>query len=148
MKKFLHHLVLSFLISILIPLMGCDKDKNGDDIKSEQFKLLTAHAWKQDIISTICQDPEIKWFIQMVDSAFKGTTVMYNANGTYVSAVESGNWEFSNGETEIITFDTDDPSDIYGHVRIDVLTEEVLEITDLVDVPPTDTCYVKGRLVK
>jgi hypothetical protein len=84
----------------------------------------------------------------MIDSSAKGKTIMYNAEGKFVSPFENGSWKFNNGETEIITFDTDDPSDIYGHVRIDILTEEVLELTDLVDVPPTDTCSVKSRLVK
>ncbi len=58
------------------------------------------------------------------------------------------NEKSSDGETEIVTFDSDDPDDIYGHVRIDVLTEEILEGTYLADVPPSDTCYVKTRLVK
>jgi hypothetical protein len=115
---------------------------------SERFQLLTAHAWKYDTIFTICQNPEIVWWINMLDSAAKGSTILYNANGSFVSLFESGGWKFSNGETEIITFDADDPSDILGHVRIDVLTDEVMEFTDLADVPPSDTCYVKGRLLK
>ena len=148
MKNLLSYSVLSFLIFTLIALMGCEKDKNDDDNKSEQFKLLTTHIWNYDTVFTICQDPEIKWFINMLDNAAKGSTVKYNADGKFVSPFETGSWKFSNGEAEIITFDSDDPSDIYGHARIDVLTEEVLEITDLIDVPPSDTCYVKSRLVK
>jgi hypothetical protein len=144
MKNLLIFSVTTILIVICILPQGCEKD----DEKSEKFKLLTAHTWNYDTISTICQDPEIKWFINMLDNESKGSTVMYNADGKFVSHFESGSWKFDNGETEIITFDSDDPSDILGHVRIDVLTVEVLEITDLGDVPPTDTCYVKSRLVK
>jgi hypothetical protein len=79
---------------------------------------------------------------------------MYNSSSTFVTKIgtgevlESGGWKFSNEETEIITFDEDDPSDIYGHYRIDILTDDVLETTDLGDVPPSDTCYVKARWVK
>ena len=144
MKNLLIYKVITILIVICILPQSCKKD----DEKSKQFKLLTDHIWNYDTIFTICQDPEIKWFINMLDSGAKGSTVMYNTDGKFVSPFESGSWKFSNGETEIITFDSDDPSDILGHVRIDVLTEEVLEITDLVDLPPSDTCYVKSRLVK
>jgi len=144
MKNILIYTVITILIVICILPQSCKKD----DEKSERFKLLTDHTWNYETILTICQDPEIKWFINMLDSGFKGSTVMYNTDGEFVSIFESGSWKFSNGETEIITFDSDDPSDILGHVRIDMLTEEVLEITDLVDVPPSDTCYVKSRLVK
>lgn len=144
MKNLLGFSVLTLLIVVVIVSLGCEKD----DKKSEKFLLLTAHIWNYDTIFTICQDPEIKWFIEMLDDAAKGNTVMYNADGKFVSPFESGSWKFSNEESEIIIFDSDDPSDIYGHVRIDVLTGEVLEITDLVDVPPSDTCFVKSRLVK
>jgi len=136
--------VITVLSVICIVSQGCEKK----DEKSENFKLLTAHDWKYDTIITICQDPEIKWFIDMMNTTFKGATVMLDADGKFVSPFESGSWKFSNGETEIITFDSDDPTDIYGHVRIDKLTEEVLEITDLVDVVPSDTCYVKSKLLK
>ena len=144
MKNLLIYKVITILIVICILPQSCKKD----DEKSKQFKLLTDHIWNYDTIFTICQDPEIKWFINMLDSGAKGSTVMYHTDGKFVSPFESGSWKFSNGETEIITFDSDDPSDILGHVRIDVLTEEVLEITDLVDLPPSDTCYVTSRLVK
>ena len=144
MKNLLVYSVFTILIVICILPQGCEKD----NVKSEQFELLTGHIWNYDTIFTICQDPEIKWFINMLDNAAEGGTIMYIADGKFVSPFESGSWKFSNGETEIITFDSDDPSDIYGHVRIDVLTEAILGITDLVDVPPSDTCYVKSRLVK
>lgn len=144
MKNLLLYPVITILIVICIMPQGCGKD----DEKSKQFILLTEHIWNYDTIFTICQDPEIKWFIYMLDSGAKGSTVMYNTDGKFVSLFEIGSWKFSNGETEIITFNSDDPSDIYGHVRIDMLTEEVLEITDLVEVPPSDTCYIKSRLVK
>ena len=122
----------------------CKKEEK----KSERFILLTAHDWKIDSLLTICQDPEIANFVYMMDSALKGLSVYYNADGSFISPFESGGWMFSNAETEIITFDDEDPSDIYGHVRIDQLTEEVLEVTDLADVPPSDTCYVKMNLKK
>ena len=115
---------------------------------SERFLLLTAHPWEHDTIFTICQDPEIVWWINLYDSAAKGSIVTYSADGSFVSPFESGNWKFSNGENEIVTFDTDDPSDILGHVRIDVLIDDVLEVTDLAEVPPSDTCYIKGRFIK
>ena len=148
MKKLLHHSVLCFLIAILIPLTACDEDQNGDDIHSERFQLLTAHTWNFDTIFTICQDPEIIWFIDWIAETWPGTTKSYRSDGSFAltgpdgTAFESGKWEFSNGESEIITFDEDDPSDILGHVRIDVLTDEDLELTDLIDVPVSDTCYV------
>lgn len=144
MKNLLVNTLITILIVICILPQACKKD----DVKSEQFKLLTAHIWKYDTIFTICQDPEIKLFINMLDNSTEGGTIMYNADGKFVSPFESGSWKFSNGETEIITFDSDEPSDILGHVRIDVLIDEILEITDLVDLPPSDTCYVKSRLVK
>ncbi len=144
MKKLLVYPVFTILIGICILPLACEKD----DEKSEQFKLLTNHTWFYETIFTICQDPEIKLFIDMLDDEAKGSTMVFNADGKFVSPFESGSWRFDNGETEIITFDSDDPSDIYGHVRIDVLTEDVLEVTDLIDLPPSDTCYVKSRLVK
>ena len=144
MKNLLIYTVFTLLIAIGIASQSCEKEKS----KSEQFKLLTDHIWNYDTIFTICQDPEIQWFINLLDIDAEGGMIIYNADGIFVSPFESGSWKFSNEETEIITFDSDDPSDIYGHVRIDMLTEEVLEVTDLVDVPPTDTCYVKSRLLK
>jgi hypothetical protein len=134
--------------------ISCEKDTNDNEIKSEQFKLLTAHIWNFDTITTICKDPEIQWFINLIDSSFSGGTVYYGTNGDFIltigdgEVVESGKWKFSNAETEIISFDEDDPSDIYGHGRIDLLTENSLIVTDLVDVPPSDTCYVTGKWVK
>ena len=144
MKNFLIYIVITISISICLLSQGCGKD----DVKSEQYQLLTDHIWYYDTIFTICQDSEIKWFINILDNDAKGKTIMFNTDGKFFSPFESGSWKFSNGETEIITFDSDDPSDIYGHMRIDELTEEVLEITDLGDVPPSDTCYVKTKLVK
>ena len=144
MKNLIGCLLITIIVIAGILSQGCEKE----DGMSERFQLLTAHAWKYDTIFTICQDPEIVLFINMLDSGAKGSTVIYSANGSVVSPFESGKWKFSNGETEIITFDEDDPSDIYGHVRINVLTDDVLEITNLVDPPSSDTCYVKSRLLK
>jgi len=144
MKSTLVFTVIAIIVVICILPQACEKD----DENSESFNLLTAHTWNYDTIYTICQDPEIVWFIDMLEDAVKGLTVKYTADGKFVSPFETGSWKFSNGETEIITYDSDDPDDILGHVRIDLLTEEVLEVTDLVDVPPSDTCYVKSRMVK
>jgi len=144
MKNILGCLLVTIVVAAGILSQGCEKE----DSMSERFLLLTGHAWRYDTIFTICQDPEIVWFFNMLDSGANGSTVIYSADGLFVSTFESGKWKFSNGETEIITFDEEDPSDIYGHVRIDVLTDDVLEITDLADVPPSDTCYVKSRLLK
>jgi len=144
MKSTLVFTVIAIIVVICILPQACEKD----DENSESFNLLTAHTWNYDTIYTICQDPEIVWFIDMLEDAAKGLTVKYTADGKFVSPFETGSWKFSNGETEIITYDSDDPDDILGHVRIDLLTEEVLEVTDLVDVPPSDTCYVKSRMVK
>ena len=150
MKNLLSFLIVTSFIIAGLTMTMCEKDEE----KSEQFKLLTAYTWNFDTIVTICQDPEIIWFVGWLAESFQGGTVTYRSDGSFALAgwdgdvIESGKWKFSNGETEIITFDADDPSDIYGHVRIDVLTEEVLEITDLVDVPVSDTCYVTTKWLK
>lgn len=144
MKNILVYTAAIFLLVICILPLACEKD----DEETERFTLLTDHSWTYNSIYTICTDPEIIWFVDMLNEEVKGKTIQFSANGEFVSPFERGGWKFSNGETEIITFDSDDPSDIYGHVRIDILTEEVLEITDLADVPPSETCYLKSRLVK
>ncbi len=150
MKSLLIYTVFTLLIVIGIVSQSCEKEES----KSEQFLLLTAHIWKHDTLFTICQDPEIRWFIHLLDSTMivKGGTLEYNANGKFVFATgtgeefESGNWKFSNEkEDEILTYEG---TDTLGLVRIQELTTEVLETIDLIDVPPSDTCYVKARWVK
>ena len=143
-------LLVTSLIIAGLTTITCEKDEET----SERFKLLTAHAWNFDTVFTICQNPEIIWIVGFLQQSFQGMTITYHSNGTFASAdgngevFESGKWKFSNEETEVITFDEDDPSDIYGHVRIDLLTEDVLEITDMAEVPPSDTCWLKMKLVK
>ncbi|MFC2113499.1 hypothetical protein ACFLTA_09550 [Bacteroidota bacterium] len=142
-------LVTSFIIAGLTTTM-CEKDEEN----SEHFKLLTAHTWNFDTIVTICKDPEIIMFVGWLAESFQGGTVTYGSDGSFAlsdvdgDAIESGKWKFSNNETEIITFDEDDPTDILGHVRIDVLTETVLEATDIIDIPVSDTCYVTIKWMK
>lgn len=150
MKKLLGFLLVSSFIIAGLTTTMCEEDEET----SERFKLLTAHTWNFDTMITICQNPEIIWAVGFVLEHFQGATVTYQSNGYFALAdgtgevFESGKWKFSNGETEIITFDEDDPSDIYGHYRIDMLTDDVLEATDLGEVPPTDTCYIKTIYVK
>jgi len=56
--------------------------------------------------------------------------------------------EKTDEKTEIVIVDDDDPSDIYNHFRIDELTDEILKLTDLGDVPPSDTCFVQFIYLK
>lgn len=147
MKKSLFCSLVAALVFLSFFQSSCDKDDSNTE-SSERFMLLTTHEWKFDEIITICKDPEIVWFINELDDAFKGETIVFSSDYSFQSPVEQGKWKFNNQETEIITFDDDDPSDIYGHFRIDLLTTEILELLDLADVIPSDTCYVKSRLVK
>jgi hypothetical protein len=150
MRNMFVFLIITILIVLGIVIKGCEKDEE----RSERFKLLTAHIWNHDSLWTICQDPEISYWIHMFDSLATGVTITYSDNGTFITkdgageGFESGGWKFSNEETEIVTFDDEAPSDIYGHYRIEILTDDVLEYTDLADVPPSDTCWVKARWVK
>ena len=81
MKSTLVFTVIAIIVVICILPQACEKD----DENSESFNLLTAHTWNYDTIYTICQDPEIVWFIDMLEDAVKGLTVKYTADGKFVS---------------------------------------------------------------
>ena len=146
MKKIFGFAFIIFVIAAGIVISSCKKEEEYN--KSERFLLLTNHVWKLDTVITICKDPEIIWFVDVINEDAKGSIIIFSADGMFTSEFESGKWKFNNGETEVIAFDDEDPSDILQHFRIDVLTDDILKITDLADVPPSDTCYLKGRYIK
>ena len=135
---------LIFLIS-LITILGCKDDETSEN-KSEVFTTLTSHPWIYDTFNTICSDPEILWWYTLLDSVASATNyeISFKEDYTFLGSPDGDAiWKFDNGETEVIIVDDDDPTDIYNHFRIDELTEEILKLTDLGDVPPSDTCYVQ-----
>ena len=75
-----------------------------------------------------------KEILQIDENSWKfPKTINFGSPSTYTK-------KFNNlDHSEIIIFDPNDTSDILGHVRIDLLTKENLETTDLVDVPPSVT---------
>jgi hypothetical protein len=93
-------------------------------------------------------DPEIREFVTLIHDGTVGKAVVFDADYLFSSPFETGKWRFANNEKEIIAYDADDPSDILSHVRIDLLTADSLELTDLGDLPPTDTCSLKTILLK
>jgi hypothetical protein len=145
MKK-LKYFTLSLIFLIPLIIIGCDKDENTEEKKSEVFTTLTSHSWVYDTFYTICNDPEILWWYSLLDSTASATNYEISFEEDYAflgSPDGDAKWRFENEETEVIIVDDDDPTDIYNHFRIDELTEEILKVTDLADVPPSDTCYVQ-----
>lgn len=151
MKK-LKNFLLSFIILIpLLIIIGCEKEEKEEkkvevEEKSEVFLTLTSHPWVYDTFYTICNDPEIIHWYSLLDSAASASnyTVSFEEDYTYLGSPDGdAKWRFENNETEVIIVDDDDPTDIYNHFRIDELTDEILKLTDLADVPPSDTCYVQ-----
>jgi len=136
---------LIFLISLIIILV-CENDKAKEENKSDVFTTLTSHAWEYDTFFTICNDSEILWWYTLLDSNLSAANheISFNEDYTVIGSLDGdAKWKFDNEETEVIIVDDDDPTDIYSHLRIDELTDEILKLTDLADVPPSDTCYVQ-----
>jgi hypothetical protein len=136
---------LAFLIPLLI-IISCEKDENTVQEKSETFLTLTSHPWVYDSYYTICIDPDIKWWFTLLDSTAIANNyeISFKEDYTFLGSLDgNAKWRFEKNETEIVIVDDDDPSDIYSHFRIDELTDELLKLTDLGDVPPTETCYVE-----
>lgn len=136
---------LIFLISLII-ILSCENDENTEEKKSEIFITLTSHPWVYDTFYTICNDPEILDWYSFIDSTASATNweISFEEDYTFLGSFDGdAKWRFENEETEVIIVDDDDPTDIYNHFRIDELTEEILKVTDLADVPPSDTCYVQ-----
>ena len=146
MKKTIYLTLLLIFLSPLIFIFCCEKNENVEEIKSEVFTTLTSHPWVYDTFYSICNDPEILWWYGLLDSAASATNYEMSFEEDYIflgSPEGDAKWRFENEETEVVIVDDDDPSDIYNHFRIDELTDEILKLTDLADVPPSDTCYVQ-----
>jgi len=138
-------LSLIFLISVFI-ILSCENDETAEENKSEVFTILTSHPWVYDTFYTVCNDPEIIWWYTLIDSTLSAANyeISFKEDYTFLGSLDGdAKWKLDNGETEVIIVDDDDPTDIYSHLRIDELTEEILKVTDLGDVPPSDTCYVQ-----
>ncbi|TLX73733.1 hypothetical protein E9993_14845 [Labilibacter sediminis] len=138
-------LLLTFLIPLLI-IIGCEKDENTEDEKSEVFTTLTSHPWVYDTFYTICNDPEILMWYGLVDSAASATNqeILFEEDYAFLGWFDGdGKWRLENDETEVIIVSDEDQTDIYNHFSIYELTDEILILTDLADVPPSDTCYVQ-----
>lgn len=139
----------AFLLIFLFPLiivLGCDKDENTEENKSEVFIALTSHPWVYDSFYTICKDPEILWWYSLLDSAASANNhaISFEEDYTFLGSFDGdAKWRFENEETEVVIVDDDDPTDIYSHFQIDELSEEILKLIDIGDVPPSDTCYVR-----
>lgn len=138
-------LLLIFLIPLII-ILRCENDENKEEIKSDAFITLTSHPWVYDTFYTICNDPEILWWYSLLDSNASATNyeIIFAVDYTFLGSYDGdAKWRFENKETELVVVDDDDPTDIYNHFRIDELTDAILKLTDLGDVPPSDTCYVQ-----
>lgn len=146
MKKIKHFIFLFIFLIPMLLVIGCEKDESSVEEKSENFITLTSHPWVYDTLYTICNDPEILWWFLLMDSTASATNyeISFEENYTFLGSFDGdAKWRFENEETELIIADDGDPTDIYNHYRIDELTNEILKITDLADVPPSDTCYVQ-----
>lgn len=147
MNKLKYFTFSIFFLILIIIIVGCEKNSdNAEEKKPEAYTTLTSHPWVYDTFYTVCTDPEILWWYSLLDSAASASNYEISFEGDYTfigSPDGDAKWRFENEETEILIVDDDDPTDIYNHFRIDELTDEILKLTDLADVPPSDTCYVQ-----
>lgn len=146
MKKFKNLIISLTLILPILMIIGCEEDDNSVEEKSEAFITLTSHPWVYDTLYTICNDPEILWWFSLIDSSFSASNyeIVFQEDYTFLGSLDGdAKWRFEHNETELIIADDDDPTDTYNHFRIDELTNSILKLTDLGDVPPSDTCYVQ-----
>ncbi|MBS2098610.1 hypothetical protein [Carboxylicivirga linearis] len=146
MKKLPNYaFLLTFLIPVLV-FLACEKEEGKEVERSEVFLTLTSHSWAYDTVYIECDDPDIIWWFTFLDSAASATNyeILFKEDFTFIGSPDGdAKWRLQNNETEIMIVDDDDAMDIYNHFRIDELTDQLLKITDMGDVPPSDTCYVQ-----
>ena len=134
-----------FLIS-LVTILSCKDDETSLDDKSQVYTTLTSHPWVYDTFNTICNDPEILFWYTYFDSAFSASNyqIIFKRDYAFLGSLDGdAKWKLDNKETEVVIVDANNQTNIYSHFRIDEITDEILKLTDLVDVPPSDTCYVQ-----
>ncbi|MER2997128.1 lipocalin family protein [Pontibacter populi] len=109
MKK-LQFLTYLFAVLFTVTMVSCDDDDDDNDVDPGKEAMLTAGVWTGDKIYYQGADftEQLSGFLDI-----KSATVDFNADGTYTGNLdgdsESGTWEFTNNETQIIMdADTDD----------------------------------------
>jgi len=118
------NLVVLLIISGCLYLASCKKDS-----QSENFKLLTGHAWASD--SLLANGADASGPDGLLKN-FKGE-IKFNEDGTGYFGVYTGTWRFSYNETQIVI--TTDSLPLPLTTKIAELTTASLKITTVYPNP-------------